>query len=286
MKNVIGSFLLLFLFIPISYAETLDDISDAWNKRAVTPEGLENAKLVAKLGEFLANSEKDKNPEVAANAYLFSCKANYFLGDYLPVPRSEKKQVYEVGYLSCKKGIALLELSLGKPKKEEWKNLLADLYFMYTGNFGRWFEDEGRSDAFRYWKDEVQPMLELLAGEMKREHIFGFGPARALGRAWFSIPGGRTKAIHYLKDAFEKSLHTTLNVSIYPLNTAYYVEALIAKGEKAEAKRILEATLEVAQDQNKMNQLEQDSFKEFNEHRMVEMVEEIELCREIYNGMN
>ena len=105
MKNVVRSFLLLALFIPISYAETLDDISDAWDKRAITPEGFENAKLAVKLGEELASSEKDKNPEVAANAYLFSCKANYFLGDYLPVPRSEKKQLYEKGYLSCKKGI-------------------------------------------------------------------------------------------------------------------------------------------------------------------------------------
>ena len=101
-------------------------------------------------------------------------------------------------------------------------------------------------DAFRYWKNEVQPTLELLAGEMKEEHIFGYGPARALGRAWFSIPGGRNKAIHYLKDAYEKSLHPTLKVSIYPLNTAYYVEALIAKGEKEEAKRITGGTIKVA----------------------------------------
>ncbi len=286
MKNVIGSFLLLTLFIPISYAENLNDISDAWDKRGLTPEGFENAQLAVKLGEELASSEKDKNPEVAANAYLFSCKASYFLGDYLPVPRSEKKQIYLKGYLNCKKGMALLELSFGKPKKEEWKNLLADLYFMFIGNFGRWFEDEGRFDAFRYWKDQVQPILELLAGEMKKEHIFGYGPVRGLGRAWFSIPGGRNKAIHYLKDAYEKSLHPTLKVSIYPLNTVYYVEALIAKGEKEEAKRILEATLEVAKDQNNMDQIEQESFKTFNEHRMVEMMEEVELCREIYNGMN
>ncbi|MFI5390406.1 MAG: hypothetical protein ACHQYQ_03510, partial [Bacteriovoracales bacterium] len=173
MKNVIRFFLLLTLFIPISYAKIFSEISDAFDKRAVTPEGFENAKLAVKLGEELASSEKDKNPEVAATAYLYSCRANYFLGDYLPVPRSEKKLAYEKGYLSCKKGMELLELSRGKPKKEEWKNLLADLYFMYTGNFGRWFEDEGRFDALRYWKTEVQPILEILAGEMKKDYIFG-----------------------------------------------------------------------------------------------------------------
>ena len=188
--------------------------------------------------------------------------------------------------MNCKKGIALLELSFGKPKKEEWKDLLADIYFMYTANFGRWFEDEGRLDALRYWKNEVKSMLETLAGEMNKGHVFGHGPLRALGRAWFSIPGGRNRALGYLKDAYEKSLDPNLKVSVYPLNTAFYAEALIAKGEDEEAKNILERALAVAEDPNKLEALKAESFKKYQEYRMPEMIEEIDLCREIYKGMN
>lgn len=278
-------FLLILLPISISFAASIEEVSDYFDKRDVTSEGFENVRTAVKLANEIVASEAD-SPEMASRALLFSCKAYYFLGDYLPTNRSEKKSEYQKGYLDCKKGIALLEHSFGKPKKEEWKNLLADLYFMYTANFGRWFEDEGRLDALRYWSKEVRPILELLAGELKKEHVFGHGPLRALGRAWFSIPGGRNKALNYLKDAYQKSLHPSLGVSIYPLNTAFYAEALIAKGEEAEAERILEAAIEVAADSKNMEELKNESFKTYGENRMPEMLEEITLCREILNGMN
>lgn len=285
MYKIITALFILNIFISASQAATISEISDYYDKRAVSSEGFENAKTAAKLGEEIALSEAD-SPEIAAKGLLFSCKSYYFLGDYLPTGRSEKKLEYQKGYLNCKKAIGLVELSFGKAKKEEWKDLLAELYFMYTANFGRWFEDEGRLDALRYWSKEVKPMLELLAVEMKKEQVFGHGPLRALGRAWFSIPGGRNKAINYLKEAYEKSLHPTLGVSIYPLNTAFYAEALIAKGEEEEAKKILEATLEVAADPKNMEELKEQSFKIYGEYRMPEMIEEIALCREILNGMN
>lgn len=285
MHKLVTTLFFLNIFLSASHAATISEISDYYDKRAVSSEGFENAKTAAKLGEEMAQSEAD-SPEVAARGLLFSCKAYYFLGDYLPADRSVKKLEYQKGYLNCKKAIGLVELSFGKAKKEEWKDLLADLYFMYTANFGRWFEDEGRLDALRYWSKEVKPMLELLAVEMKKETVFGHGPLRALGRAWFSIPGGRNKALNYLKEAYEKSLHPTLRVSIYPLNTAFYAEALIAKGEEDEAKIILEAAINVSADPKNMEELNQQSFKMYGEYRMAEMVEEIALCREILNGMN
>ncbi len=278
-------FLLILLPISISFAATIQEVSDYFDKRDVSSEGFENARIVVKLADEIVASEAD-SPEMAARALLFSCKAFYFLGDYLPANRSEKKSEYQKGYLNCKKGIGLVELSFGKAKKEEWKDLLADLYFMYTANFGRWFEDEGRLDALKYWSKEVRPVLELLAGDFKKEQIFGHGPIRALGRAWFSIPGGRNKALNYLKDAYQKSIHPSLGVSIYPLNTAFYAEALIAKGQEQEAQRILEAAIEVAGDPKNMEELKEQSFKVYGENRMPEMVEEIALCREILNGMN
>lgn len=278
-------FLLILLPISISFAATIKEVSDYFDKRDVSSEGFENARTALELADEIVASETN-SPEIAAMALLFSCKAYYFLGDYLPASRSEKKSEYQKGYLNCKKGIGLLELSFGKPKKEEWKNLLADLYFMYTANFGRWFEDEGRLDALKYWSKEVRPILELLAVDLKKEEIFGHGPLRALGRAWFSIPGGRNKALNYLKEAYQKSLHPSLGVSIYPLNTAFYAEALIAKGEKEEAGRILEAAIEVAADPKNMEELKKESFKAYGENRMPEMVEEIALCQEILNGMN
>ncbi len=280
-------FLSLFIFFfSISHAATLSEISEAFDKRAVSDSGFENAKLAAKLGDELGNSEKEKDPEISARSYLISCKANYFLGDYLPVARSDKKLIYQNGYLSCKKAIALLEQTKGMAKKPEWTSLLAESYFMWTANFGRWFEDEGRLDALRYWKNEVKPMLELLAGEMHQEIVAGHGPFRALGWAWFSIPGGRTKAHNYLKEAYEKSLHPTLGVSIYPLNTAFFTQSLIAKGENEEAKKILTDALDVAADPDKMKELEEESFKVYGEHRMPEMLEELSQCREILKGMN
>lgn len=285
-RFLLKKILLTFLFsLSISFAATIQEVSDFFDKRDISVQGFENARLAAKLGEEIALSETN-SPELAARAHLFSCKAYYFLGDYLLENRSVKKLEYQKGYQNCKKGIGLVELSFGKAKKEQWRDLLADLYFMYTANFGRWFEDEGRLDALRYWSKEVKPLLELLAVEMKKEVVFGHGPLRALGRAWFSIPGGRNKALNYLKEAFEKSLHPTLGVSIYPLNTAFYAEALIAKGEEEEAKKILEATIDVASVPENMEELKMESFKVYQEYRLPEMKEEIALCQEILNGIN
>jgi GH15 family glucan-1,4-alpha-glucosidase len=68
------------------------------------------------------------------------------------------------------------------------------------------------------------------------------------------------------------------------LNTAYYAEALVAKGDKEEARQILEATLSVA-DSGKLEELHNEAVKMYGEYRWPETVEEINLCREIYNGL-
>ncbi len=283
MKNLINLFLTFFLIIPASHGFTVDEATVAYNKRAVNNEGFENARLAAKLGIEIGKDAS--NPiEVSARGYLIACKALFFLGDYLPVSRTEKKEEYKVSADYCKQGISLLELTLGNPKKVEWKNLLGELYFFYTSSFGRWFEDESKLRALGYWKDDVKPMLETLDEKMGLTHIYGQGPLRALGRAYFSIPGGRGKSVKYLEDAYEKSLHSTLGVSVYPLTTAYYAEALAAKGDKAKAKKILEATLEVA-DSGKLEELHNEAYKIYGEYRWAETQEEINLCREIYNGL-
>ncbi len=281
MKNLIKVFLAFSM--STSFAFTIDEATTSYNKRAVSPEGFENARLAAKLGVEIGSDESN-SPDISARGYLVACKAMFFLGDYLPVSRTEKKVEYKTSSEYCQKGITLIELSQGKAKKEEWNGLLGDLYFIYTSSFGRWFEDESKFRALAYWKDDVKPLLELLDEKMGLSKIYGQGPSRALGRAYFSIPGGRNKALKFLKDSYDNSLHSTLGVSVYPLTTAYYAEALVAKGDKEEARVILEKTLEVA-DSGKLEELHNEAYKIYGEYRWAETVEEINLCREIYDGL-
>jgi len=283
MKNLIS---VCFLFISICFASfgaTIEEAKTIYNQRAVNSQGFESARLASKFGIEIGQDTQN-SPDISAAGYLVACKALFFLGDYLPVSRSEKKEEYKNSYELCQKGIDLVELSKGKAKKEEWTRLLADLYFFYTSSFGRWFEDESKLKALGYWKNDVKPLLELLEEKMGTSAIFGHGPQRALGRAYFSIPGGRNKSLKYLEDSYKNSLHSTLKVAVYPLTTAYYAEALIAKGDKEEARQILEATLEVA-DSGKLEELHNEAFKIYGEYRWAETVEEINLCREIYNGL-
>jgi tetratricopeptide (TPR) repeat protein len=281
MKNIIMVF--LAFSVSTSFAFTIDEATTAYNKRAVSAEGFESARLAAKLGIEIGN-DGSNSPDISARGFLVACKAKFFLGDYLPVSRTDKKVEYKTSSEYCLKGISLVELTKGTAKKEEWKNLLGDLYFNYTSSFGRWFEDESKFRALGYWKDDVKPILEILDEKMGLSEIYGQGPLRALGRAYFSIPGGRGKAVKFLKDAYDKSLHSTLGVSVYPLTTAYYAEALVAKGDKEEARAILEKTLEVA-DSGKLEELHNEAYKIYGEYRWAETVEEINLCREIYNGL-
>ena len=280
MKNLFQSILLFTLSFSTLFGATIEEAKSLYNKRAVNSEGFSNTKLAAKIGKEIGE-EPTNSPDVSAAGYLIACKSLFFSGEYMPASRSEKKEEYKNSYDFCQKGIDLIELSKGKAKKDEWNYLLGDLYFFYTSSFGRWFEDESKLMALGYWKNDIKPILEILE---VRPEIFAYGPSRALGRAYFSIPGGRNKAIKYLKDAYEKSLHSTLKIAVYPLTTAYYAEALIAKGDKDEARKILEATIEVA-DSGKLEELHDEAFKLYGEYRWAETVEEINLCREIYNGL-
>lgn len=283
MKNLLGAFLLFISFGTPSFGSTVEEAKSLYNQRAVNEQGFSFARSAAKLGSEIGQNSQNP-PEVSAAGYLVACKSLFFLGDYLPASRSEKKEEYKNSYEYCQKGIGLIELSKGNAKKEEWNGLLGELYFFYTSSFGRWFEDESKLRALGYWKDDVKPILELLEGKASQIQIYGYGPLRALGRAYFSIPAGRNKALKYLKEAYDKSLSKTLNVAVYPLTTAYYAEALIAKGDKDEAKKILEETLNVA-DSGKLQELHDEAFKIYGEYRWAETVEEINLCREIYNGL-
>lgn len=283
MKNLIGAFILFICLGNPSFGATVEEAKNLYNQRAVNEQGFSLARSAAKLVSEIGQ-DSHNSPEVAAAGYLVACKSLFFLGDYLPVSRSEKKEEYKSSYEYCQKGIGLIELSKGNAKKDEWNGLLGELYFFYTSSFGRWFEDESKLRALGYWKDDVKPILELLEGKASQTHIYGYGPLRALGRAYFSIPGGRNKALKYLKEAYEKSLSKTFNVAVYPLTTAYYAEALIAKGDKEDARQVLEATLNVA-DSGKLAELHDEAFKTYGEYRWAETVEEINLCREIYNGL-
>jgi hypothetical protein len=271
------------MILPIVQGATVEEVTAIYNQRAVNPEGFANARKAIEIAEAIGKQNANA-PEIAAAAFFISCKSYFFLGDFQPGPRSEKKQDYQKGYLACKQGIGFIEETRGQAKKPEWNDLLADLYFFYTANLGRWFEDESKFQALKYWRNEVKPLLDLLIEKMGKQAIFAYGPARAMGKAYFEIPGGRPKSLRYLKEAYENTLHKTLKVSVWPLNTAYYAEALIAMGDKVTAKKILEDTIKVA-DTGKVAELHDQGYQEFKEYRMAETVEEINLCREIFNGI-
>ena len=120
---------------------------------------------------------------------------------------------------------------------------------------------------------------------MNMEDIVGFGPYRALGRAFYFVPGGKRKSKKYLTKAYDESLSSTFGIPLYPLNTAYYAELLISRNEVNKARKILEKTLEVAKDEKNLKALNAEAEELYGDYRWFETLHEIELCREVLQSL-
>lgn len=286
MKRSINLTLLLTLLFS-SYSAvsaTLGEIQQEFKERTMDQAGFDSMLNVEALGLEIFNNT-DLSDRERAKGILTACRAKNFRGEYLPASRRERKIEFHEGTKHCKNGIKLLEKDLGEPKNPENNKLLADLYFWYTTVFGRWFEDESKFDALKYWSSEVKPILDSLIEKMEMEKMLGFGPYRALGRAYYSIPAGKSKSLRFMKKAYTKSRSRSLGVSIYPLNTAYYAESLIAKGKDSEARKILEKTIKLAEDESKLRELNEEAEKLFGDYRWFETLHEINLCREVLQSL-
>ncbi|RLA63625.1 MAG: hypothetical protein DRQ88_00215 [Epsilonproteobacteria bacterium] len=267
-----------------TFGVSVQDIEQEFKQRSMDDAGFESMLNLEAMGLEIFNSE-DLSDQIRARGALTACRAKNFRGEYLPVSRAERKIEFHEGSQHCKKGIKLLEQDLGEPKNSEDREVLADLYFWYTTVFGRWFEDESKFSALKYWKNEVKPILESLIEQMEMGKMLGWGPYRALGRAYYSIPAGKSKSLRFMKKAYMKSRSKTFKVSVYPLNTVYYAESLIAKGKAEEAKVILEKTLTLAEDEEKLRALNAEAEKLYGDYRWFETLHEIEMCREVLQSL-
>jgi hypothetical protein len=280
----------LFFVLSLSFysfassAISIDEVEDQFKQRAMDEQGFESMLEIESMGLEIFNSN-DLSDNERARGILAACRAKNFRGEYLPVSRTERKIEFHEGTQHCRNGIKLLESELGEPKNPENGKVLAELYFWYTTVFGRWFEDESKFDALKYWNTEVKPILESLIEKMEMENMLGWGPYRALGRAYYSIPAGKSKSLRFMKKAYMKSRSKKFKVSVYPLNTAYYAESLIAKGKMDEARKVLEDTLAIAEDEEKLKDLNIEAEKLYGDYRWFETLYEIELCREVLNSL-
>ncbi|TDJ06908.1 MAG: hypothetical protein E2O68_04240 [Deltaproteobacteria bacterium] len=286
MRDLLNLFFILTLSFCsfASFAISIEEVEEQFKQRTMDDSGFESMLDVESMGLEIYNS-KNLSDAVRARGILIACRAKNFRGEYLPVSRSEQKIEFHEGTNHCRNGIKLLEKKLGTPKNPEDGQTLAKLYFWYTTVFGRWFEDESKFSALKYWNSEVKPILESLIDQMEMEKMLGWGPHRALGRAYYSIPAGKSKSLRFMKKAYMKSRSKNHKVSVYPLNTYFYAESLIAKGKMDEARKILEATLTLAEDEEKLRELNAEAEKLYGDYRWFETLHEIELCREVLHSL-
>jgi len=286
MKNILNLIFVstLSFYSFASFGVSINEVEENFKQRTMEDEGFEKILEVVTQGTEIFNDES--LPEVVrAKGIMFACRAKNFRGEYLPAPRSERKIEFWEGAQLCKKGIRLLEQELGVPKNPEDSETLAELYFWHTTVFGRWFEDERKLDALKYWKTEIKPTLMALIDIMGMGDLYGMGPFRALGRAYYSIPASKKKSLKFMKKAYMKSRSKVFKVSVYPLNTAYYAESLIARGKDDEAREVLEATLEIADDEEALKQLNEEAEILYGDYRWPETLYEIDMCREVLQSL-
>jgi len=115
----------------------------------------------------------------------------------------------------------------------------ADGWWFYGINLGKWAEANGIRKSISEKTNITNAMKRLLRIDETHD---SYGPHRTLGRLFFKLPGilggDKKKAYTHLKLAYD-------NAPSNSKNAVFYGEILISRGEKAEARNVLEALLAV-----------------------------------------
>ena len=153
---------------------------------------------------------------------------------------------------------------------------LAEAYFWYAANLGRWAEANGILASLKRKKELIENTEAVYDRETQDakpgEDYEDRGADRILGRLYFKLPGfaggSQEKALRYLSVAYEKGRQ-------YALNVVYYAETLYAGGaaDKDRARQILDELLS-------------HDPAAYHPNRVPETLEEFDMARKLRSEMN
>ncbi len=262
MRLISSLFLLVFSLSAFSNTQTAEELYKARG------ENTQNAFKAYEIYVKMAQSESNK--DVKAEDFWHASQAVYYVGSKA-VDNAEKKKFHQLGYEVAAKAVALLEGQLATLNPAQ-KETLANSYYFYGANLGKWGEANGIASSLGRWPELQETMKKVIA--LKMAHVQDYGAYRILGRAFYKLPfplGSNKKALKYLETAFDETKNGH-DISHHGLNIIYYANVLIAEDNKALAKTIL--TSFVSKDP-----------MTFNVERIPETKDELIEAKEILKGL-
>lgn len=252
LKNVLG-FILSLTITSVSLASTPEEklamAEKLYAARSYDAAGAANAQQAADLYQELSKTAPAKG-----QAALFAAKraeALNFVGTALTV-KEDKIRLHQSGIDAADEGIKLFSIdpaNLDDAKIEELKKLPADdlnalalaIYFK-AANLGQWGQANGVTSSLGKWP-EMRTLLENVTKLGKKE-VVECGPFRALGRAYFKIPGlfggDNRKSEKYLSQAAGLTPVAGKIISRNGFTNLYWAEVLAALGQKDKARKVLQ----------------------------------------------
>ncbi|MFN8369714.1 MAG: hypothetical protein U0T83_03710 [Bacteriovoracaceae bacterium] len=167
-------------------------------------------------------------------------EAIYFYGQNASIDNDLKISMHDKGAAVAQGGIDLLAAGPGVSKNPAFDEALAESYYFWGANKGKWAEARGIASSLSQWPNLKEAMENII--KLKKVQVQDFGAFRILGRAYYKLPwplGDKELSLKYLKTANTKTAVAEGDISINSTNVVYYADILIAKGLIAEAKQVL-----------------------------------------------
>lgn len=277
LKTILITISLLLVALP-AFSASREEADALYARRDSTPEGMNLAWQAANMYAELASNTSSAADK--AQLLIRQSMAIYFVGD-MSVNSDEKIKFYSLGKEVALNAASILEKVPGEAKDPANTELLAHAYYWYGVNLGKWGEASGILSSLGQWPT-LRKYMEYIIN-MGQEDIEYYGASRTLGRAYFKLPyplGSTSKSLSYLEEAFNNTLDSKKEISVYGLNVVYYAETLLAVGgeeNKRKARNILEKLVEKGNNPS--------WFMTYNPDRIPETKKEIELAKNILSNM-
>lgn len=205
-------------------------------------ENVQNAYKAYEL--YLDMAKTEPSEDVKAQNFWQASQAVFFVGERA-TDNTEKKKFHTQGFEAAAQGVAILQ-----PKwdslSEVQKEILANSYYWYGGNLGKWGEANGIASSLGRWPELQNNMKNIIA--LKMQHVQDYGAFRILGRAFYKLPfplGSNKKAYSYLEKACEETKHPKYGISKNALNVVYFANIMIATGYADDAKKMLKTLVDI-----------------------------------------
>lgn len=274
MKMLKFLFLMMILSFNALANENIQTADSLFAARDLDETGMKRALEASNIYAAEANSESSL--EMKSEYLIKSSESIYFFADNSE-SKDVKKEYFLKGAQLALDAAALLESNPGKPsmpKDLAQKGRLAQAYYWYGVNKGRWAEANGVLNSLSAWPT-VKEYMDFIIDDLKEPQTQFYGANRILGKAYMKLPipwGSNKESLNYLSEAFEKTIGNDPDgISSYGINCLYYAEILETTGERELAKMILEALVSKGESE--------ESLRQYNPERVPESKKEIKAAK-------